>query len=791
MGYAERAKKESDEDLLETFKGWFKQVQEVESGQRKRENEDLRGQVGEYRWPEKARLARMGVDGAPARPTLSISLTKQPMQLVKNQAAAADLGVQIHAVSEKSDKEVAQAKQGLYRRIERDSNAPLARLWGFDRAVQCGRGWYQVVAQFDEDGDNEFDQELCIKRILDGARVGIDPSAQEPDYADANWAYLDEYMDLDTFKDNFPDAEIAGLSEEDFADLASIEPGWVTGSEGKRAVRVPQVWRKKHHRVTVCAVKAKPGEQADAAGIAIVPKADVGKRKVYASKTRDEITLCWYRITARDVLDHEEYEGLRLIPLIPVVWNELQPFDGERRWEGMQRPAKDGQQAFDFAISGAVEDVGRLSKVPYIGPTGTFEGHQEKWNTINTRNWPFLEYNIVKGPDNAAAPGPAPMQIDGTKLGLSLQLAEMAKGLVQSATAVYDPSLGKTEGPHESGRKVLALQQQADAGTSNGLENLSRLTLNYEARVVLERLPYYYDRPGRVVQILGEEDKERTVMLNAHYSVGDDGRPQRVVGRNTQGAKMLDFRKGGKYATAISVGKSYQTRMQQGQEVWSQLMPNLPPEAQVILLPTVMRFMDTPGATDAADLMAKFRDSKFPGLVDDKENGPTPEQLKAQLAGMQQAMQQQGQQLQMAMQKIETDFAKQQATWAKAQLDAQTVLHKAEMDNAAMLAATRLKTGSMEAIKGAELDEERAATGLKLEAENARTMAQIAHETKQQHEDMAHDVGMAAGGGNTIERHTEQGHESGQEHTRDTSTGASRESTQSAETQPQADGSGD
>jgi hypothetical protein len=741
-----KAKAETDEDLLETFKGWFKQVSEVESDQRKRETEDLRYQVAEFQWDTKARAERLGKDGTPGRPTLSISLTKQPMQLVKNQAANADLGVEIHAVSEKADKEIAEAQEGLYRRIERDSNAALHRLWAFDRALQCGRGFYQVVTQWDEDGDDEFDQEIVIKRILDGSCVGLDPSAQEPDYSDAQWGYLDEWMTLGTFSDEYPDSKIAGLGDEDFADLAGNEPAWVMGSEGKRAVRVPQVWRKKHNRQSVCVVK-------DGRQFATVPKAEVGKRKIYATKTRDDITLCWYRITARDILDREEYEGLRLIPLIPVIWTELQPFDGERRYEGMNRPARDGQRAFNFAISAAVEDVGRLSKVPYIGPAGAFEGHTEKWDSINIRNWSYVEYNSKTG-SGEPLEKPEPMPIDGTKLGLSLQLAEMAKGLVQSATAVYDPSLGKPATRNESGRKVVALQQQADASTSNGLEYLARLTLNYEARVVRERMPYVYDRPGRITRILGEEDKPKVVMLNAPYSVGEDGQPQRVASRNVRGAKLIDFRQG-KYSTAVTVGKSYQTKLQEGQAVWSQLMPNLPPEAQVILLPTVMRFMDTPGATDAADLMAKFRDAKFPGLVDNGEEGSTPDQLKAQLAGQQQQMQQMQQQLQQAMQALATDKAKHDAqvqieqfkTQASQMIEQGKVAAQeriAEMNNAARIEVARIAAAKDAMNKDAELKEELLATGLRVQAEADATAVQNEHERRMQHETLAHEVGMAS-----------------------------------------------
>lgn len=774
------SKKESDKDLLATFKSWFKLVADVEAKQRQRENDDLRFQVGEFQWDPKAYKERMGDSdlGTSGRPTLSISLTKQPMQLVKNQIDNADLGVEVHPVSEKAEKETAEAAEGLYMRIQRDSNAGQARGWASDRAIQCGRGWYQIVTQYDENGDHELDQEIVIKRILDGSCVGMDPSAQEPDFSDAEWGYLDEWMDYDTFEDMYPDAEAAGLDSRGLSELANEEPDWVVGVADKRAVRVPQVWRKKHTRTHVSVLRDG----------SIVPTKELGKRKSYGEKQRDEVVLCWYRITAKDILEQEEYtetpraNALKLIPLIPVIGNELQMFDGERRYEGMVRPARDGQRAFNYSISAAVEDVGRLSKIPYIGAAGAFKGYEEKWNAINVRNIAFVEFND-KDDQGQPITEPKPMQVDGTKLGLSLQLSEMSKGLVQSATAVYDPSLGNTQGPHESGRKVLALQQQADAGTSNFLKSLSKVSIPYESRVVMERIPYYYDRPGRITRVLGEEDKVSMVMLNAPYTMGQDGRPQRVVGKNQQNAKVIDFRKG-KYSTAVTVGKSYQTRMQQGQEVWAQLMPNLPPEAQVILLPTVMRFMDTPGASDAADLMAKFRDAKFPGLVGDEGQGPTPEQLQAQVQGQQQKMQEMGQQLQAMGQQLQTDMAKQQASIHIAQMEIQAKLQMNQENNAAKIEAARVAAAGEALNQKAAAQEELLATGLKIQAESdANAVAQM-HETRLAHQDKAHEFAMASAASKTLTRHTEKGSEQGQEHSKDS--GAT-----SSPPEPQADGAGE
>lgn len=779
--YTKGQDEDTDEALLETFKRWFKQVLEVEAEQREREIEDLRFQVDA--WDERARAERRGKDGLPGQPTLHVSLIKQPMQLVKNQAQAADLGIEIHPVSETAEKETAATMQDHYRTIERDSNAEQVRLWAFDRGLQCGRGYWRVDMVYDQDSEHEYDQKIVIKRVLDGSMVGFDPSARELDYSDARYAFAWGWVSWEQFCEDYPDDPLVDYDEAQFSSLAMQEPDWVQGEGDDKAVLVAEVWRKKTKRTHICYVK-------EGREFVSVPKDEVGRRKIFAEKDREEVTLCWYKICGTRILDQEEWpaeyrggkkikDGLSLIPLVPFIATELQAFDGERRFEGMVRPARQGQNTFDYAISSAVADVGRLSKIPYIGPAGSFAGHEAKWNSANIKPWAYIEYNVV-GPDGQQIPPPQPMQVDGQKLGLSLQLAEMAKGLVQSSTATYDPSLGETPKRGQSGRAVIAQQQQSDAGTSHYLQVLANIAMRYEARCVLERMVYGYDRPGRVVSLRGAEDELKQVMLNAPYKPGDDGRPVRAR-PGEQGAKVIDYRTGGKYGVAISVGKSYQTRLQQGQEQFGELLPNLPPELQVLLLPTYMRFRDSPGSKEAADLMAKFRDSKFPGLVDDKESGPTPEQLKAELAGTKQQMEQMGQQLQMAVQKIETDVAKQDAAKFKAQLDAQTAqmskmmdVKIAEMNNAAKINVAQIAAetaGNKQASEGQTEAMALAATqGYDAEqAERDRL-----HETATHREEMAHEVGLAAAGGNKMTRTREGGSETGQEETNETSDGASR-----------------
>src|SRR4051812_1168402 len=138
----------------------------------KREIDDLQFQIPEpeFQWSDEARAMRAGsIAGnvaTPAKPMLCIPKLDQPIQLVLNQEKAAHLGVQIHALSEDADDDTAEVIQGIYRRIEVDSRAGLARSWAYERAVKCGRGAYRILTEYADDGGHFTDQKIVIKRLL-------------------------------------------------------------------------------------------------------------------------------------------------------------------------------------------------------------------------------------------------------------------------------------------------------------------------------------------------------------------------------------------------------------------------------------------------------------------------------------------------------------------------------------------------------------------------------------------------------------------------------------------------
>lgn len=661
--------------------------------QLQREIEDLRFQVPELQWDEDARRARMGYSDTgvpvPARPTLSISKVDQPTQLVLNQFLGAQLSVNIHPLSEEADKETAEILQGLYRSVERECNANQARFWAFERGVKAGRGAYRINTVWDDEGGNPFDQKIVIERILYQDCVKFDPSATRADYSDGRFAFVTAWMPVEEFKAKYPDAEVA-----DFDDPFTMEevqrqvPEWVDQEGEKKFVQVAEYFRKEPAIEKVSLLDD---------GTVVVGPVPKGK-KVVKERDRDTWVLMWYKLApggkdALQILESRKWNG-KYIPLIPTIGRELIPFDTERRWTGIYGPAKDGQKTFNYAASTAVEITALEPKAPWVGVEGQFEGHEAQWGTANIRNYPYLQYRNVNL-NGTPAPPPQRAQIDVSRLGPSMQLLQMADDFIQSTTATPDASLGRVNPKSESGRAILALQDQSNAAQSHYMANMAQISMRYEAKVILDLIPAIYDRPGRIAQILSGEDETSSVILNANFTEGEDGEPKRVEGTpddpdgdGIPGVKKYDLRRG-VYGVDIAIGKGYTSRLQEGATEIGQIL-SASPELMPLIGPTYFRFRDFPGSQEIAEMLKKLRDKQYPG-IDSKDGIETRETLLAERDKLAQELQMLQAQMQQMAQVIETKQAEQQAKVQTAQIDAATKQQTSQMDNETRVLVEEIK----------------------------------------------------------------------------------------------------
>lgn len=725
----------------------FKNAVDLTSDQMKRELDDLKFEFDP--WPEEVKKQRGGVtiNGVPIppRPMLTIPTLDQPVQLLINQQKAAHLGVQIHPITEDASDATAEVIQDLYRDIETKSRASLARDWAFERAVKCGRGAYRIDKEWadeDTDGPGLADQKIVINRILNQGAVYFDPMAQQPDFSDMTFCFVGGFMPLAQFKREFPESKMAGYDDQEFSSLGDSLQKWMSSDDdGEISVRVMEYWRVVTKKRVKCLYHDASGKEVSAWKDETPENVDIiFEREV------DDRTVEWFKLNGVEILDAQEWDG-QYIPIVPVVGREAN-IDGLRRWTGVITPAKDAARLFNYGVSAAVETAALATRAPWMIAEGQEEGHEQEFLQASTRNFPYLRYKPTTLNGQPVAP---PQRIQASAdISSSIALIHEAKDYVHTATFAFEPTLGQTSS-QRSGKAVLALQQQSDVGNSGYLDNLTQISMTYEAKVILDLLPRVYDRPGRVIQIRGKDDVTKQVMLNQPYIENPQtGRPQPVPpgtpmhaltqappqppmappmpGMPTQGAapgmppmapppppkpqvKHYDLSKG-RYAVTVSVGKSYQTRLQAGSDQLSQLM-----QAEPGLVPVLSyywaKFQDWPGHEEVAADLKKMRPPQLQG--DDAQSNP--QALQAQLAQQAQMLSAVGAQLQQAQQQLQTDAVKQQAMLQKAQMDNEARLQEAQLAaqkdievqrlrNEAQLAAvqmqTAMKTRHLEATLDAE-----------------------------------------------------------------------------------------
>ena len=737
-----------------------------------KEKEDLKFQVPDLQWDDEAKRQRQGGQQGgvpvPARPCLSISKLDQPIQLVYNQMQGAQLGVNIHPLTEDADDETAEVLQGLYRKIERDSRADLARSWAFDRAIKAGRGAYRVNTAYDEESGHPFDQKITIDRILYQDAVIFDPAATLPDYSDGKWAFVTAWMPKEDFERKYPSAEVPDVDA--MGDLADSQtpPDWVKFDGERASVLVAEYWRKEVSTEKICLL---------ADGRVCKPE-EVGPEDVIEQMRDREITkVMFYKLApggqGLQELECQEWNG-SYIPLIPVIGRELQPFDNERRWQGIIGPAKDAQRLYNYSASNAVEMVSLIPKAPWIMMEGQDEDYESMWQQANIRNFSALKYKPVSV-GGVQAPPPQRVQAEASGLMPMMELLHQADDFIQSTTSTPDPALGNLNSRDRSGKAIQALQGQSEASKSNYLQNLAQISMSLEARIILDLIPNLYDRPGRVARILDFEDNSEEVMLNAPFTVDPvTKRAKRAQGppmppmmmqpspMSTSGAapmpgmppqgpgmppgamgqaprpmpkpKTFDLTKG-RYGVTIDIGKSYQSRLEQGADEIGQIL-QASPELMPLIGPIYFKFRDFPGSTEIAEVLKKVREKTNPGL-DEKDGEESIEALKAKLDQAQQQIQQMQQAGQELQQQIETDQAKQQATLQKAQMDSEVKLQLEQMqaDNDAKLESLKGDIAMMLQQEQERFDAMQAELDRRHEQEMAEHQARMA-EANADREDM-------------------------------------------------------
>lgn len=586
------------------------------------------------------------------RPCLVFNRMLGFLHMVENEQRRNRTSILISPVDSDLDPDTARIDQGLIRYIQYNSRAEMAVQAAFMETCRTGLGCWKLTGQYA--GGKTFDQDLVIEQIPDAInRVWWDPFAKLPDRSDSRYVFESVTLPRAVHKALYPNAELS--NDAFFTDLyGNQEDDWLL----EDAVRVATYYY-------VEEVERKIVQLSDGS-VEYFEDVKEGAR-VVAERTITEKQVRIATLNGHEVLDETEWKG-SIIPVFPVMGEETF-VDGRRVRFSLTHFAKNPQMLFNFYRSNEAEAVGLAPKSPWVAAEGQIEGYEQIWSTANRLPHSVLPYKPIALNNQQSVPPPQRNTAEPPIQALSVGAAQAADDM-KAAVSIYDPSLGERSN-ETSGTAIAQRQQQAGLANLHFADNLG-MAMNACGRAIVEVKPFYYDT-DRLVRIIGEDEKQEVVRINAPFT-------------DAKGVQRQYDLSSSKYDVRVSSGPSLMT---QRQEAWAAMTEwvRSSPELMQVAGDIIFRNSDIPGAEEIAERLKRTID---PNLTADKDEGQAaiPPQVQAQV----QALQQLVEQLTAAL-----NQASDEAAIKKAELDSRERI--ANLDAMVKVAIAEANLGSAEAIE--------------------------------------------------------------------------------------------
>ena len=609
---------------------------------------DLRFRCG-IQWDEWVALKRR----QQGRPCLTINRIPEFVKHAANNMRQARPGIKIDPTGDGADEEIAEIRQGLIRYIEMNSRANIAYDTAFENLCTIGLGYARIVDGWSD--PKSMDKDLFVQWVPNTFAVYEDPSAAKPDWSDGKYKFIVEDLSLPEFRARFGRKKQAA-SAENFQSIGDHAPLWLT--DGK--IRVAEYWHIEEESTVVCELDDGTTAYIDE----LQPEdADriVATRPGKVPRVKQDFISGLERLKPT-----RDWQG-RYIPIIPFIGNQIE-LDGERILVGMVRYARESQRMYNYMYTSFVEAIALAPKAPFIAEFDQIQEFRAIWERANTDPMAVLPYRNVSAENGAPLPPPQRQQAE-PPIGAFVQGLQLADQNLKATFSIYDASLGQ-RGPQESGIAINSRKIESDVANYDWIDNFSR-GVTFLGIVLDDLLQYYYNKPGRVVQILREDQSTRPVTLNKPYTDPRTGK-----------TKVYDLSKG-KFSHTVSSGPSFLTRRQEAAKAMMETVKVYPPLMQ-IAGPMIIKEQDWPGKDAIAAQMEK---AMPPELRPQDPDAPVTSQADQQKMQQQQQMiQQLTQALTLATDKKELEKMKQDYETFRAQMTQET-----------QLAMAQLKTGSAEA----------------------------------------------------------------------------------------------
>ena len=603
-----------DDRIIAEAKRRFKQCEQWESRARKLFLEDIKFANGDsdngYQWPNEIRRNR-DVD---ERPCLTINKVRQHNLQITNDARQNKPRAAVRPVGNGATYEASQVFEGIFRHIEYISNADVAYSTATNFQVAGGIGYWRIVTDYL--GNDNFDQEIFIRRIKDPLSVYLDPDINEVDGSDSRFGFIFDDMPLDEFRAAYPEYRDKGGQ----AALGNAD-GWID----KEHIRVAEYYRRVQDKDKLISFVDPRTGQSHLLRANQIPKEIIDAVIDAPSSKQREISTWkveWYLIIGDEIAEKRNWAG-EYIPIVRIIGEET-IINGELDRKGHTRAMRDPQRMYNYWSSSAVEHVALQSKTPYIAAAEAIENLEGYWETANTVNHSVLPYNAfddegqpLQAPQRAQPPVMAQAYINGL---------EIAQREMEMVSGQHEESFGQQSNAI-AGVAIQERQRKGDNSTYHYIDNQA-IGIRFTGKILLDLIPKIYDTK-RILRIIGEDGEESHVQLDPQaqqayqkHKAETDADVHAIFNPNV-----------GRYDVEADVGPGYATRRQEAFNAITQILAQQP-ELSGLIGDLLFKAADFPMAEEIAERMERMVPPQAKG------EGPPPAvtQLQGELAKMQQLL---------------------------------------------------------------------------------------------------------------------------------------------------------
>lgn len=606
----------SEKAIYEEARDRLNIAEEAESENRKAAKADLEFREG-TQWDKQPYTTSEALN----QPQLTINLTDAIVRRVVNNIKQQRPRGKCHPVAD-ADIELAKLMNGIGRHVEYRSNAGLAYDIGADMAVTMGWGWWRILIEYVDPRSPWKD--IRIAPIRNTFTVYADPAALMPTAEDMDWALVTILMKRTEYKRLYPKA---------------INAEWTDGAEEgereweqKEQLRLAEYFRIREVDANLFKVTEQSGRTYWRYEDELPSEERLALLGASAEFERESVKrqVEWFRLNGVKVVERAILPG-SYIPLIRCEGNAVD-IDGRIKRRGMVRTMQDPARMVNYGETAKIKRLGLAPQAPWVAAEGQLEGHEE-WSDTNNTSHPVLEYKPITVPSalggEQVLPPPQRQPPAQIEQGFSELVMGMRTNLAAVAGMEHQPAID-TQGEIISGAAIKRREGLSDQSHFQYYDNQT-LAIAHTWKIIAEYAPH----------VLSEGQMQRII--------GEDGKPtlEQVT------AKLKHDLMIAKFDVVMDTGPGYETKREEGAETLINLL-KIGPLAQIV-------------ASVGADLVFRSLDHPYMQELADRISAQTPEGLKKLMEELPerarsviQALANQNQKLQQAIQKLQSGEVKSQ-----------------------------------------------------------------------------------------------------------------------------------